>query len=177
MTALANAHDSWRFPVIVKPRRGSDSLGVRLLRRGPIPARLQTAGYIVQEHVRGSELTVAVLQGRAGVPLQINLPEGAPYSFFRKYVLRPARTPLADVRLSARVGEFAARVAAVFGVNWAARIDMIHDTASGRLCFLECDVAPLVCVGSLFAVSLDAAGIGRTEQWSMLMGQAEARPI
>ena len=64
------------FPLMLKPRRGSDSLGVRLLRGGPIPACFRTEAYIAQEYMRGTELTVAVLQGQVGMPLQIHLPEG-----------------------------------------------------------------------------------------------------
>jgi hypothetical protein len=49
-------------------------------------------------------MTVAVFDGRiAGMPLRIHLPEGVPYSFFRKYLLRPPRAPLADAALAERV--------------------------------------------------------------------------
>jgi hypothetical protein len=41
-------------------------------------------------------LTVGVFGDRVGMPLRILLPEGTPYSFLRKYLLRPARAPLAD---------------------------------------------------------------------------------
>jgi hypothetical protein len=40
-----------------------------------------------------------------------------------------------------------------------------------RLCFLECDVAPLVSANSAFAASLEAAGIGRAEQLRMLLSR------
>jgi D-alanine-D-alanine ligase-like ATP-grasp enzyme len=171
LTAFANAAGAMAFPLMLKPRRGSDSLGVRLLRGGPIPARFRTEGYIAQEYVRGTELTVAVLRGRVGMPLQIHLPEGTPYSFWRKYLLRPPRSPLADLVVAARVRDSAGRIAEVFGVDWAARVDLIHEQATGRLRFLECDVAPLVGARSAFAASLEAAGIGRAEQLRLLLGE------
>jgi hypothetical protein len=45
------------------------------------------------------------------------------------------------------------------------------EIASGRLRFLECDVAPLVGVGSAFAASLAAAGVAREEQLRLLLGE------
>jgi hypothetical protein len=40
------------------------------------------------------------------------------------------------------------------------------------LCFIECDVAPLLGAQSAFAASLEAAGIGRTEQLRLLLSGA-----
>jgi D-alanine-D-alanine ligase-like ATP-grasp enzyme len=163
-TVLANAAGALSFPVVLKPRRGSDSLGVRILKHGPIPRRARTERYILQEFVRGAELTVAVCRERVGMPLCICLPEGTPYSFWRKYLLRPLRVPLADAGLAHRVQRTARQIAAIFGVDWAARIDLIHEKESDRLRFLECDVAPLVGARSAFAASFEAAGIKRDQQ-------------
>jgi len=66
-----------------------------------------------------------------------------------------------------RVREAAARIAAVLAVDWAARLDFIA-APGGRLCFLECDVAPMIAPGSAFAESLAAAGIERAEQLRLL---------
>jgi D-alanine-D-alanine ligase-like ATP-grasp enzyme len=168
-TALAWEAGVLAPPLIVKPRRGSDSLGLRILREGPIPARIRTDRFIVQEFVRGSELTVGVLPGRVGAPLHILLPEGIPYRFWRKYLLPPRREPLRDVRLAARLRDAARRIAAALGADWAARIDFIHETATDRLRFLECDVAPLVGGASAFAASLAASGMERPEQLRELL--------
>ncbi len=168
-TALAHDAGALSFPLFVKPRRGSDSIGVRLLRDGPIPRRRRTDRFIAQERIVGAELTVAVLHGRVGMPLQIFLPEGTPYSFTRKYFWRPDRAPVAAAPLADRVRAVARRVASTLRVDWAARIDLIHEMDSGRLRFLECDVAPLVGARSAFAASLAAAGIGRAEQLGLLL--------
>lgn len=175
-TVLATETGSVSSPLVVKPRRGSDSIGVRLLRAAPIPARMRTDGYIAQQHIRGAELTVAVLHERAGMPLRILLPEGAPYSFYRKYLLRPPRAPLADTGLAERVRLFALKIARIFGVDWAARVDLIHEAATDRLCFLECDVAPLIGAHSAFAASLEAAGIRRAEQLRLLLTKTDYEP-
>jgi hypothetical protein len=60
----------------------------------------------------------------------------------------------------------------MFEVHWAARIDLIHETVTGRLYFLECDVAPLVGAQSAFAASFEAAHVSRSEQLNMLVGGA-----
>jgi D-alanine-D-alanine ligase-like ATP-grasp enzyme len=168
-TALANEAGTIPIPLVLKPRRGSDSIGVRLLEKGPIPARLRTDRHIAQQYIRGTELTVAVCRGRVGTPLRILLPEGTPYSFFRKYLLRPPRVPVTDAALAERVRRTSLEIAGVFGVDWAARIDLIHETATHRLRFLECDVAPLVGVRSAFAASFEVSGINRAEQLRMLL--------
>lgn len=171
-TWLAREAGSVPPPWVLKPRRGSDSIGVRILRRGPVPARARTDAFLVQERIVGTELTVAVLGEWVGMPLRIDLTEGAVYSFARKYLWRPGRGPVSDRRLADRVREGARRIAAALAVDWAARIDLIYETASGRLRFLECDVAPLVGARSAFAASLEAAGIGRAAQLEGLLRQA-----
>jgi D-alanine-D-alanine ligase-like ATP-grasp enzyme len=170
-TALASEANMMSIPMVLKPRRGSDSIGLRLLRDGRIPAHARTDRYITQGYVRGAELTVAVFRDRAGMPLRILLPEATPYSFFRKYLRPTPRAPVADIGLAERVRRTALEIAGTFGVDWAARIDLIHEMENDRLRFLECDVAPLVSANSVFAASLEAAGIGRTEQLQMLMSR------
>lgn len=171
-TILADQPGEIPFPLVLKPRRGSDSIGLRIVRAGSIPVRFQTDEYIVQQQIRGHELTVAVFGDRAGLPLRILLPDGTPYSFLRKYLRRPPRTPLADADLVGRVRRAAAKIARIFEVDWAARIDLIHESATDRLWFLECDAAPLVGARSAFAASFEAAGVARGQQLRMLLGEA-----
>jgi D-alanine-D-alanine ligase-like ATP-grasp enzyme len=171
-TALAHEADAIRRPLVLKPRRGSDSIGVRLIENGAIPARLRNADHIAQEQVRGTELTVGVFRGRVGTPLRIDLPDGVPYSFARKYVLRPRSSPLVEGELARRIRSAALEVAGILGADWAARIDLMIEASSGRLHFLECDIAPLVGAGSAFAASLAAAGIARGEQLRLLLGES-----
>ena len=166
-TMPGNAADALDFPLIVKPRRGSDSIGLRLLRQGPLPERYRTDEYLVQEYVRGREITVALIGTRIGRPLELALPTGATYTFMRKYLRPPPRMPLGDLALAARVREAALKLARLYAVNWAARVDFICEPL-GRLCFLECDAAPMLARGSAFAESLAAAGIERAAQLRLL---------
>jgi len=166
-TMLADTRGRLDFPLVVKPRRGSDSLGVRRLRKGPVPERYRSPEFLLQEYVRGTEITVGLIGGRVGRPLAIGLAPGQIYSFARKYVMRPPRGLVQDLALAMRVREAAARIARLLSVNWAARVDFIA-LPGGRLCFLECDVAPLVGARSAFADSLAVAGIDRAEQLRLL---------
>jgi len=173
-TWLASDAGRAAFPLILKPRRGSDSIGVRVLQDGAIPDRLRNAEYIVQRFVRGTEITVGLVNEQVGHPLRIRLPEGVPYSFARKYLAPPRRHPLDDEALAARVRGDAIRIARALGVDWAARVDFIHESGSGRLMFLECDVAPLIGSASAFAASLSAGGTSRQDQLRMVADEARA---
>jgi len=172
--ATATADDAAQVapPRILRPRRGSDSIGLRVLGHRPVPRARRTADHLVQTQVTGTEITVAVLRGEVGAPLAIALPPGVPYTFVRKYVLRAPRHPLADTALAKRIRDLATRAATALGVDWAARIDLIHEPATDRLWFLECDVAPLVGPGSALAESLAAGGIDRRTQLRLLLGDA-----
>jgi D-alanine-D-alanine ligase-like ATP-grasp enzyme len=154
--------------VVLKPRWGSDSIGLRLYTHGPVPATRRTEHYIVQRYIRGADMTIGVLHGAAGAALHIRIADGALYTFWRKYALRPRIVPVTEQRLAARVRVEALRIAAMLGVDWAARIDFIHEPRTDQLYFLECDVAPLVGPGSAFDTSLRAAGFARSDQLKRL---------
>jgi len=173
-TTLATEAHALRFPLVVKPRSGSDSIGVRVLRRGSIPYSLRSREYIAQEKIHGLELTVGMIREQAGLPLRILLSEGTPYSFAHKYLLTPRREVVTDDALAERTRTTALTIARLFEINWAARIDFIYEPRSDRLCFLECDAAPLVGTASAFAASLAAAGVTRGEQLRLLIDEAAA---
>jgi D-alanine-D-alanine ligase len=167
-TELGSEADRIDFPMVLKPRWGSDSIGLRHYAHGPVPACKRNERYIVQRYVRGADITIGVLNGQAGAPLHIRIPDGALYTFARKYVLRPRMVPVAEQRFATRVRVEAVRIAAILGVDWAARIDFIHEPGADMLYFLECDVAPLLRRGSAFDASLRAAGLARSEQLKRL---------
>jgi D-alanine-D-alanine ligase-like ATP-grasp enzyme len=164
---LATNADSLRRPIVLKPRRGSDSIGLRFVDKGRIPRLARNDHTLAQTRIIGPEFTVGVINGVAGLPLRLLLPEGTPYTFVRKYLLRPAREALTE---APEVREAALHVASVVKANWAVRVDFMLERGSKRLMFLECDAAPLVGPNSAFAESLAAAGMARCEQLSHLLG-------
>jgi len=168
-TMLAEHADAVAFDAVLKPRRGSDSIGLRRLARGRLPPRHRTVPSIVQRRILGTEFTIAVLDGSAGVPLRIELPPDASYTFARKYVLRPRIVPMRSGPLADRIRDEAVRIAALLGVDWAARVDFILERESDALYFLECDVAPLIGAASAFARSLREAGTARGTQLDGLL--------
>jgi D-alanine-D-alanine ligase len=160
-TLLADSPNLPAPPFVLKPRWGSDSIGVRITTR--VPPSKRNREHLVQARVVGREVTVAIFRDRAGMPLRIFVPPGKPYSFLRKYLLRPGRETLADESLRAR----SLRIGELLGIDWAARVDFIVED-SGRAWFLECDAAPLVGPDSAFAESFTAAGVDRARQLDWL---------
>ena len=75
-----------------------------------------------------------------------------------------------ELMIATRVRDTALQIAKLLGVDWAARVDFIYDQRRDRLCFLECDVAPMLGLGSAFADSLLAAGMAREEQLRLILG-------
>lgn len=170
-TCIATEESGFTPPIILKPRRGSDSIGLRVVRGERLPARLRNDTMLLQPQIFGAELTVGVIDGIAGEALRIELAEGVPFTFARKYLRPPKRTRLIDRTLAARVQHAALAAVQVLGVDWAARVDFVHERASGRLFFLECDAAPLVGPASAFAASMVAGGMTRREQLARLLGE------
>jgi len=162
-TVLADSSRLPAVPFVLKPRRGSDSIGVRIA--SVVPESKRNSDHLVQARVVGREVTVALFRDRVGIPLEIRVPPGKPYSFLRKYLLRPRIVPIADEALRT----VARRVGQLLGVDWAARVDFIVEAETERVCFLECDAAPLVGPDSAFAASLTAAGVDRRRQLDWLI--------
>ena len=171
-TRPANEADTLIRPLVLKPRRGSDSIELHVLRAGAVPLRLQNERTLAQRQIIGTELTVGVIDGIAGRALRILLPEGVPYTFLRKYLPWTRREVVTESALAERVRNEALKIVSVLGANWAVRVDFILERVTGRLIFLECDAAPLVGPASAFAASLAAIGLKRDVQLSRLLGEA-----
>jgi D-alanine-D-alanine ligase-like ATP-grasp enzyme len=162
-TVLADCPRLPAAPFVLKPRRGSDSIGVRIA--SIVPEAKRNPDHLVQARIVGREVTVGLFRDQVGFPLKIHLPPGKRYSFLRKYLLRPGRTAFDDeaLRMLAR------SIGQILGVDWAARVDFIVERDTGRAWFLECDAAPLVGPDSAFASSFAAAGIDRPRQLEWLV--------
>lgn len=163
-TFLGDSPSLPRAPFIVKPRRGSDSLGVHIA--SEVAPSKRNAEHLLQSRIIGQEVTVALFRGEVGLPFHILVPPGEIHSFSSKYLFRPGKRPMeGEEALRDRAGA----IGKALGVDWAARVDFIIEEKTKRVMFLECDAAPLVGPDSAFAASFTAAGVDRRRQLDWLV--------
>jgi len=153
------------LPAVVKPRAEGSSFGVAIVRR---PAELLTAlsnawqfgeAALVERFVGGTELTVAVLEGRALPPVEM-LPSDEFFTYDAKYgggtvyVVDPPMSPGVRAELQ-RVGEAAYHA---LGCRHYARVDVILRN-DGRPVGLEVNTLPGMTDTSLFPMAAQKAGM------------------
>lgn len=133
LAELEEVHGSFGYPVFIKPRRAGSSVGAG---KAETPAELRARcedaaqfdrSILVERFVRGREVTVGILDGRALGALEI-VPKSGVYDYRAKYQSGqseyhfPAR--LSPTRYKG-VLNIAERAAACLGVTGAARVDML----------------------------------------------------
>jgi len=137
------------LPVVVKPGNEGSSVGVHIVREpGQLAAALQDAAsfhgeVIVEPYVRGKEVQVAVLEGKALGAIEV-VPSREFYDYTAKYTpgstqyFYPARLPPAQYRRVCEAGEVAHRALGCDGVT---RNDFIV-TDDGTPFILEVNTLP-----------------------------------
>ncbi|MCW5548683.1 MAG: D-alanine--D-alanine ligase [Opitutaceae bacterium] len=153
--------------VVVKPNAEGSSVGLRIVEdRAALVAALAgiTRGdWLIEERLRGRELSVGVLGGRALGVVEIR-PKSGVYDYASKYTkglteyLAPA--PLDDA-LTAKVQQAAADAFAACGCRDYARVDFIL-TANNTLYLLEINTLPGMKETSLLPMSARCAGLDFT---------------
>ncbi|HOW27064.1 MAG TPA: D-alanine--D-alanine ligase [Elusimicrobiota bacterium] len=153
--------------VVVKPASQGSALGVTVVtRKRDFQAALRRSfryerEALVEEYVRGTEITVAIL-GRRVLPVIEIVPQHAFYDFHSKYAaggsrhLIPPRLPAGVIR---RAEVLALRAFDALGCRDLGRVDLIVP-ASGRPTVLEVNVLPGMTQTSLFPDAARAAGLG-----------------
>ena len=152
------------LPAVVKPGGEGSSVGVHIVRE---PAQLAAAcadaaaykgGVIVERYVKGTEVDVAVLDGKSLGAIEI-VPTREFYDYVAKYTpgmtnyYYPARLPAEEIRA---VSEAAEKAYAALGCSGIVRIDFI--VARGTPYILEVNTLPGMTATSL--VPKIAAGNG-----------------
>jgi carbamoyl-phosphate synthase large subunit len=121
--------ESWTYPVMVKPRTGSGSRGISLVRSSQDLARLDASpDYLVQEYLPGAEYSIDVLADVTG-HVVASVPR------VRERVdsgVSVAGRTLHDSELE----QFGAAVAAAAGLTYVANVQFRRD-ATGRPALLE----------------------------------------
>ena len=122
---------------------------------------------IVEEKIRGRELTVPVLDGRALSPIEIVPPEGGSFDYVAKYQsgaegaaeLCPAPITEAERELLCAA---ALRAHEALGLSVYSRSDFILD-AEGRAWWLEVNTLPGMTPNSLIPKAAKIAGLSYPE--------------
>lgn len=118
----AGVAEHWEFPVIVKPRRGAGSRGVRLVAdRAQLESIARDDALLIQEHLPGDEFSVDVLADASG-----HVVAAVPRTRTRvdSGVSIAGRTVL-----NAELERTAAAVAVAIGLTGVANVQLRYDTA------------------------------------------------
>ena len=146
-------------PCAVKVVGGGSSIGVALPdTRGELEGALREvlrygSHVIVEEKIRGRELTVPVLDGRALSPIEIVPPEGGSFDYVAKY--QSGAEGAAELCPAPRAHE-------ALGLSVYSRSDFILD-AEGRAWWLEVNTLPGMTPNSLIPKAAKIAGLSYPE--------------
>jgi D-alanine-D-alanine ligase len=163
--AIVAADLPFGLPVVVKPGGEGSSVGVHIvkehaqLREACRDAGRYAGGIVVEKYVKGMEVDVAVLEGRALGAIEI-VPSREFYDYVAKYTpgmtqyFYPARLPAEHLH---RLGDAAERAHAALGCDGVTRVDFIV-TPDGTPYILEVNTMPGMTATSL--VPKIAAGNG-----------------
>ena len=146
----AESYEDVGFPCVVKPCSGGSSVGTSIVNsRDEYDAALEfafkyEARVLVEKYVKGRELTVGVMDGRAMPVIEI-IPKSGWYDYKNKYQaglteeLCPAPLSPEDTD---RVQRLAERVAAALMIDVYCRADFLLDENDGQLYCLEANTLP-----------------------------------
>ena len=164
--AVDHVAEALGSPLVVKPATGGSSLGLTIVDE---PSRLSQAivgafsyapAVLVERFVAGTEVAVAVLDGTALPPVEIQPKEGA-YDFAARYTPGatefhvPARL---EDEVRAACGATAVTAYTAIGARHVSRADLIVDR-DGTPWLLELDTCPGLTDTSLVPLAAAAAGL------------------
>ena len=146
----AESYEDVGFPCVVKPCSGGSSVGTSIVySRDEYDAALEfafrfEARVLVERYVKGRELTVGVMDGRAMPVIEI-IPKSGWYDYKNKYQaglteeLCPAPLSPEDTD---RVQRLAERVAEALMIDVYCRADFLMDESDGQIYCLEANTLP-----------------------------------
>ena len=158
-------------PFVVKPPEEGSSIGVsRVKDAAHIAEAVKMAAQydsqlLIEEFIKGRELTAAVLNGQP-LPLVEIIPEDGFYDYDAKYYSKEKKTerteyivaPEIGAGLTLQIQKLAVETYSVLGCSGAARVDFIL-AADGRPCILEINTIPGMTETSLLPKAAGHAGI------------------
>ena len=155
------------FPCVVKPCSGGSSVGTSIVKsEAEYAGALELAfryesDVIVEEYVKGRELTVGVMDGAAMPVIEI-IPKSGFYDYKNKYQagateeICPARI---GPEVTQRVQRLAERVFSALMLDAYCRCDILWDTACDELYCLEANTLPGMTPTSLIPQMAAAQGM------------------
>jgi D-alanine-D-alanine ligase len=182
--ALPDIERKLGFPLVVKPARQGSALGIKFaggaaeLPGAIVGALSYDSKAVLERYIRGRDLAVSVLDGRA-LPIVEAIPrEEDFYDYESRYEIGmttfvcPAELPAA---VGARAQELALAVYELLGCHGVARVDLMLEAGSDELAVLETNVIPGLTETSLLPQAADAAGIGFDELIERILASATTR--
>jgi D-alanine-D-alanine ligase len=174
--------DDAKFPVVVKPARQGSSVGVAIVRdRSALAAAIKRAReyderVLVEEFIRGRELTVGILGPRELPVIEIRV-KGALFGYHEKYTAGAAEeiVPAAvDLTVAAKAQRFARLAHERLGCRDFSRVDLMLSDR-GDLFVLEVNTIPGLTPNSLLPKAARAAGLSMTDVCVRMVEMALAR--
>jgi D-alanine-D-alanine ligase len=166
--ALDAIEERLAFPIVVKPADQGSALGIRFARApSDVPGAIVGAfsyspRVLLERHVHGRELAVAVLGDEALPVLEVVPRAEDSYDFSARYTI--GRTTFVcpapiGPELTARAQALALDVFRLLGCRGFARVDLMLEESTGELFVLEANAIPGLTDTSLVPQAAEAAGI------------------
>ena len=171
--------EKFDFPMIVKPNDGGSTLGLsKVDEKNELKASLEKAvlespNILIEQFIKGREITAAVLSGKA-LPLVEIVPNNGLYDFEAKYMKGKSEYYVpADIsdEMTKTIQEAAVNIYNIIGCSGMARADFILDKKNDFY-FLELNTLPGMTQLSLAPMAASAAGYGFDELIEQLLIKA-----
>lgn len=155
-----------KYPVVVKPCQQGSAIGVTIVEQETDLAKALKLAFrfndtvIVEDYIKGKELTVGVLNDRALPVIEI-IPQNKFYDFESKYAIGGSKHLIPasiSSREQAKAQSLALATHNVLGCRGATRVDLLLDT-KGRFFVLEVNTIPGMTETSLLPDAAKAAGL------------------
>jgi len=163
---LKDVRKNFKFPFIVKPNDGGSTIGLTKVTK---PQQLRAAFelalkesnvILIEDYIKGQELTVPVLDGKALPVIEI-IPKSGLYDYEAKYTkgkseyIVPAKIP---AKVAKAIQKAAVSVYEIIGAAGLARVDFMMNK-SGKFYCLEINTLPGMTELSLSPMATKAVGI------------------